>query len=70
MTLLLLYIVLSAIGLSVVPIMENYLGFSYEVALASVISFQFLMMLPPLSGVPFVAGNVNANASISHHLFR
>ena len=49
-------LVLFAIGMSVVPIMEEYLGFSYEAALASVILFQFLMMLPTLIGVPFVPG--------------
>lgn len=51
-------LVLFAIGLSVIPIMENNLGFSYEAALASVIIFQFLMMIPSMMGVPFVAGQL------------
>lgn len=51
-------LVLFAMGLSVIPIMEGSLGFSYEAALASVIIFQFLMMIPSMMGVPFVAGQL------------
>lgn len=51
-------LVLFAIGLSVIPIMEESLGLTYGAALASVIIFQFLMMIPSMLGVPMVAGQL------------
>lgn len=51
-------IVLFAIGLSIIPLLENYAGFSYEAALAVTIIFNLMMLIPVLFGVPFVPGMI------------
>ncbi|XKH59144.1 xanthine/uracil/vitamin C permease [Halomonas sediminis] len=44
------------IGLGMIPLLEQYLGLPYEVALAYVVVCGVGFMLPPLLGVPFIAG--------------
>lgn len=51
-------IVLFAIGMSVIPLLENHAGFSYEAALAVTIIFNFTMWIPIILGIPFVAGMI------------
>ncbi|MBU8908302.1 solute carrier family 23 protein [Desertibacillus haloalkaliphilus] len=53
-------IVLFAIGLTVIPLLENYVGFSYEAALAVATIYLLTMLIPPLMGVPFVPGFITA----------
>lgn len=47
---------LFAIGLSVIPLLETYVGFTYEAALAVAILYLFTMLMGPVVGVPLVPG--------------
>lgn len=47
---------LFAIGLSVIPLLETYVGFTYEAALAVAIIYLFTMLMGPVVGVPLVPG--------------
>ncbi|MFB4162431.1 xanthine/uracil/vitamin C permease [Alteribacillus sp. JSM 102045] len=49
-------VVIFTIGLSMIEIMTGVLGMSYEAALTITIFSQFLMLIPPMFGVPFVTG--------------
>ncbi|CAM4273240.1 xanthine/uracil/vitamin C permease [Vreelandella rituensis] len=49
-------LVMFVIGLGMIPLLEQYLGLPYEVALAYVVVCGVGFMLPPLLGVPFIAG--------------
>lgn len=49
---------LFAIGLSVIPLLETYVGFSYEAALVVAIIYLFTMLMGPVVGVPLVPGFV------------
>ncbi|WP_433924953.1 xanthine/uracil/vitamin C permease [Vreelandella sp. 21] len=49
-------LVMFVIGLGMIPLLEQYLGLPYEVALAYVVVCGIGFILPPLLGVPFVAG--------------
>lgn len=53
-------IVLFAIGLSIVPILENVVGVPYEAALAVSIIYLVTMLMGPLFGVPLVPGFITA----------
>ncbi|WP_413379915.1 xanthine/uracil/vitamin C permease [Alkalihalobacillus sp. 1P02AB] len=48
--------VLFSIGLSMIPILQNYVGMTFDAALAVVIIFQMTMLLQVLLGSPFVSG--------------
>ncbi|WP_408011319.1 solute carrier family 23 protein [Pseudalkalibacillus sp. A8] len=52
--------VLFTAGLSMIEIMTNVMGISYEAALTITILNQFLMLIPSTFGVPFVAGFITA----------
>ncbi|SDI22516.1 Permease family protein [Alteribacillus persepolensis] len=49
-----------AIGLAIVPILENVAGMSYEAALAISIIYLVTMLMGPLFGVPLVPGFITA----------
>ncbi|SDH17146.1 Sulfate permease, MFS superfamily [Alteribacillus persepolensis] len=49
-------LVIFTIGLSMIEIMTNVVGMSYQAALTVTIFSQFLMLIPPMFGVPFVTG--------------
>lgn len=53
-------LVIFTIGLSMIEVMTSVLGMSYEAALAITIFNQFLMMIPPMFGVPLVTGFITA----------
>jgi len=49
-------LVMFVIAMGMIPLLEQYLGVPYEVALAFVVVCGVGFMLPPLLGVPFIAG--------------
>ncbi|HSH57499.1 MAG TPA: xanthine/uracil/vitamin C permease, partial [Halomonas sp.] len=49
-------LVMFVIAMGMIPLLEQYLGLPYEVALAYVVVCGVGFMLPPLLGVPFIAG--------------
>jgi hypothetical protein len=49
-------LIMFVVGLAVIPLMQELLGFSFEVALAVTIVFMATLLLSPLLGVPFVPG--------------
>ncbi|ARK28879.1 solute carrier family 23 protein [Halalkalibacter krulwichiae] len=52
--------VLFSIGLAVIPLLQNYVGFSYEAALAVAIIYLITMLMGPVMGVPLVPGFITA----------
>jgi hypothetical protein len=52
--------VLFTAGLSMIEIMTNVMGISYEAALTITILNQFLMLIPSTFGVPFISGFITA----------
>ncbi|RSL33570.1 xanthine/uracil/vitamin C permease [Salibacterium salarium] len=53
-------LVIFTIGLSLIEIMTNVMGMSYEAALTITIFTQFFMLIPSTFGVPFVSGFITA----------
>lgn len=49
-------LVMFVIAMGMIPLLEQYLGVPYEVALAFVVVCGIGFILPPLLGVPFIAG--------------
>lgn len=49
-------LVMFVIAMGMIPLLEQYLGLPYDVALAYVVVCGVGFMLPPLLGVPFIAG--------------
>ncbi|MFP4263750.1 MAG: xanthine/uracil/vitamin C permease, partial [Halomonas sp.] len=49
-------LVMFVIAMGMIPLLEEHLGLPYEVALAFVVVCGVGFMLPPLLGVPFIAG--------------
>ncbi|TFH87980.1 xanthine/uracil/vitamin C permease [Billgrantia azerbaijanica] len=49
-------LVMFVIAMGMIPLLEQYLGVPYEVALAFVVVCGVGFILPPLLGVPFIAG--------------
>lgn len=52
--------VLFSIGLSIIPLLQNNVGFSYEAALAAAILYLVTMLMGPVFGVPLVPGFITA----------
>ncbi|MFC0558351.1 solute carrier family 23 protein [Halalkalibacter alkalisediminis] len=52
--------VLFSIGLAVIPLLQNYVGFSYDAALAVAVIYLITMLMGPLMGVPLVPGFITA----------
>lgn len=49
-------LIMFVVGLGMIPLLQQYMGMSYEVALTLVVVMMALFMLPTLLGVPFVPG--------------
>lgn len=49
-------LIMFVVGLAVIPLLQQLLGMSFEVALAVTIVFMATLLLSPLLGVPFVPG--------------